>query len=284
MLDKLFKKKKAETTVQPASVTPPAPVVQPAPAAKQEKKRESPYLTRTVVFGMHQYRRPGEDSSVYFVDEDRDIRKMLVDSVGRIQNFPGVKDREVLEKNVEARAIEPQIRFRTSFEKREDRWIMLWEVQPDGRYWEDEDGFGGTNDEEVTLWTYVDGNGDFTGPFQIYSIGVKQYYSVPQTHYPVGKAKQLPPKFYELLDKWGKELAEILESGKATWYAKLVTTTFVFRGVHYELGLKDFCPQALIDRYNYGICSAAFEILQKTVEADMKEMGAKDVVSYGFLD
>ena len=134
---------------------------------KEEVKQESPYLTRTVTFGMHQYRRPGEDSSVYFVDEKRGIRKMLVSSTGVIQKFPGFKDKEALAKRVDAKALTPQIRFRTSFEKRESGWIMHWEIQPDGRYWEDEDGFGGTNDEEVTLFTYVDENGDFTGPFEL---------------------------------------------------------------------------------------------------------------------
>ena len=138
----------------------------PAPPIR-EVKRESPYLTQTVVFGMHQYRRADEDSSVYFVDERQGIRKMLVNSRGVIQNFPGFKDKEKLAKLVDANALTPQIRFRTSFEKRDNRWIMHWEIQPDGRYWEDEDGFGGTNDEEVTLFTYVDENGNFTGPFEL---------------------------------------------------------------------------------------------------------------------
>jgi len=135
------------------------------PAAKE--KRETPYLTQTVVFGMHRYRSADEDSSVYFVDEKRGIRKMLVNSRGVIQCFPGFKDKESLQKLVSNAALYPQICFRTSFEKQEQGWKMLWEIQPDGRYWEDEDGFGGTNDEEVTLFTYVDENGDFTGPFEL---------------------------------------------------------------------------------------------------------------------
>ena len=145
--------------------TPAAPQAQP-----ETQEQKAPYLTQTVVFGMHQYRRAGEDSTVCFVDETRGIRKMLVDSVGKIQNFPGIKDRETVEEIVGARALEPQIRFRTSFEKREDRWKVYWQVQPDGRYWEDEDGFGGTNDDEVHLCTYVDSNGDFTGPFELHKF------------------------------------------------------------------------------------------------------------------
>ena len=135
-----------------------------------------PYLTETVVFGMHQYRTRDEDSSVFFVDEDRKIRKMLVDSMGKIKNFPGIEDKESIQSHIEEGSLEPQIRFRTSFRTRQDGWIMLWQVQPDGRYWADEDGFGMTNDEEIILYTFVDLNGDFTDPFKLYSIGTTQYY------------------------------------------------------------------------------------------------------------
>lgn len=107
---------------------------------RDTKQQDTPYLTQTVVFGMHLYRRAGEDSSVYFVDEKRGLRKLLVNSNGVIQRFPGFKDKEKLAKLVNARALTPQIRFRTSFEKRDSRWIMYWQIQPDGRYWEDEDG------------------------------------------------------------------------------------------------------------------------------------------------
>ena len=57
---------------------------------KTTEQKKTPYLTQPVIYGMHMYRRPGEDSSVYFVDEERGIRKMLVDQEGNIQNFPGI--------------------------------------------------------------------------------------------------------------------------------------------------------------------------------------------------
>ncbi len=136
---------------------------------------QEPYLTETVVFGMHLYRSPGEDSSVYFVDEARGIRKMLVDSRGKIQNFPGVVKEAFWTREVSPDAMKPQIHFRTSFEKRRNRWIMLWQIQPDGRYWADDDGYGWGEEVEVTLYTYVNMDGDFTGPFQIYKLGSKRY-------------------------------------------------------------------------------------------------------------
>lgn len=144
------------------------------PAQEAGKSPESPYLTQTVVFGMHRDRREGEDSSVFFVDEARHIRKKLVDSKGVIRHFPGIVKEDFWVKAVSKRALRPQIRFRTSFEKRDEGWIMLWQIWPDGRYWADSDGFGMENDEEVKLYTFVDRNGNFTGPFRIYKLGNRQ--------------------------------------------------------------------------------------------------------------
>lgn len=33
---------------------------------------------------------------------------------------------------------------------------MSWQINPDGRYYMDEDGYGMTNDEEITIYSYVD--------------------------------------------------------------------------------------------------------------------------------
>ncbi len=160
-LDKSFRPPSASL---PAAPVPANPAVQP-----------EPYLTETVVFGMHRYRSPGEDSSVYFVDDVRGIRKLLVDSQGNIQNFPGIVKEAFWMKEVSPYALKPQIRFRTEFTKRIQTWIMLWQIQPDGRYWADDDGFGMENEEEVILYTYIDMDGNFTGPFRIYEIGSHPY-------------------------------------------------------------------------------------------------------------
>lgn len=152
-----------------------APEVSPEPTAPRE-----PYLTQTVVFGMHLYRRPSDDSSVFFVDEARGIRKMLVDTYGNIQNFPGILQEEFWINQVTPKSLEPQIHFRTSFELHKNGWMLLWEIQPDGRYWEDEDGFGAEPDPEVLLYTFVDRNGDFTGPFRIYKLGIRRFYQPEQ--------------------------------------------------------------------------------------------------------
>lgn len=132
-------------------------------------------LTRTVTSGMHRYRQLGEDSTVYFVDENRGIQKTLVDSLGRIQDFPGIVEEDFWVKKISGSCLEPQIHFRTVFEKRGEGWIMLWTVQPGGSYWSDIDGFGVKRDKAVILYTFVDGDGNFTDPFRIYSVGWRRY-------------------------------------------------------------------------------------------------------------
>lgn len=36
---------------------------------------------------------------------------------------------------------------------------VSWQINPDGRYYMDEDGFGMTDDEEITIYGYIDRNG-----------------------------------------------------------------------------------------------------------------------------
>lgn len=160
---KLFGKKKPKSE--------PEPIVETATPKEPEPKRAEPaHLTSSITFGMHMYRRKDEDASVYFVDENRGIRKMIIDFYGNIQNFPGIVKEDFWVKEVAPNYLKEQVRFRSEFEKRENGWIFLWQVQPDGRYWEDDSGFGAENDSEVVLYTYLDMNGDFTGPFRIYKL------------------------------------------------------------------------------------------------------------------
>lgn len=147
----------------------------PKKSAVQTAPVKPAYLTQYVIFGMHPYRQPGDDSSVYFVDEERGIRRMIVDSKGNIQNFPGIVKEAFWTAEVAPNYLKPQVGFRSSFEKRNNGWIFMWQVQPDGRYWADEDGFGGENDLEVTLYTYLDMDGNFSGPFRGYQLGNTGY-------------------------------------------------------------------------------------------------------------
>ena len=161
---------------------------------------KKPYLTKTVVFGMHAYRRKGEDSSVCFVNETRGVRKKIVDSVGIIHRFPGIVKEDFWLRYVSRNALLPQIRFRTSFEKSKKGWIVLWQIQPDGMYWADDEGFGAGHDVEVDLYTYLDEEGNFTAPFRIYSLDGKGY--------ALARYRNVQDKFFD------QALAELTSQGK----------------------------------------------------------------------
>lgn len=163
-LSKLFKKNQQKSAPEPAVETVPPPKPEP-------KQTESVYLTSSITFGM----RRGEDCAICFVDENRGVRKVIVDSSGVIQNFPGIVKEDFWVKEVAPNFLKEQVRFRSEFEKRENGWIFKWQLQPDGWYWADEGGFGAENDLEVVLYTYLDLNGDFTHPFRIYKVGSHGY-------------------------------------------------------------------------------------------------------------
>lgn len=116
-LSKLLKKN------QPKSD--PEPVVEIIPPQKPEPKRTEPvYLTSSVTFGM----RRDKDCSICFVDENRGIRKVIVDSCGIIQNFPGIVKEDFWVEEVVPNFLQEEVRFRSEFEKRENGWIFLWQM------------------------------------------------------------------------------------------------------------------------------------------------------------
>ena len=165
MLKDLFSRRKKET---------------PKPAPERwDEGEQGPALSQDVTFGTHLYRRAGDVAEVVFTHRKEKIRRVLVDNDGMIQDFPGFANQEQIKRHIKGGELPaPQIRFRTDFTKVDgDRFRMVWEVQPDGRYWEDDDGFGGTSDAEVQLYTYIDSYGRFTAPFRLYKVGVKSYHS-----------------------------------------------------------------------------------------------------------
>lgn len=145
-----------------------------APESEERPPEQpGPNLNRWSTCGAHQYRRPGEKVSVVFTNPELDVRKIIVDERGWIFAFPGVSP--AAEKHVEAAQLEPWVRFRTDFERLADGDILMrWQVQPDGRYWADDDGFGMENDSEVILCARIDERGNFRGPFELYSIDGKR--------------------------------------------------------------------------------------------------------------
>ena len=173
-LKEMWSNPPSEPTVPPQPVSPPMPASPTKPAEPPQPSLASApsgaSLSQWHTFGRNT---PYEKAEVVFTHPEKGIRRVIVSSGGFICDFPGIAE------NVPAEyasiASDASISFRTDFERCPDGKIkMIWEIQPDGRYWEDEDGYGGTADEEVTLWTMIDENGCFTGPFRPYRIGVRR--------------------------------------------------------------------------------------------------------------
>lgn len=49
---------------------------------------------------------------------------------------------------------------------KDGRASVSWMLQPDGRYFSDEDGFGAEDCTEICLYSHLDEEGNFTEPFQ----------------------------------------------------------------------------------------------------------------------
>ena len=90
--------------------------------------------------------------------------RRIVDGRGHICGFPGIR-RESITEELQFPA-DGVVRFRFAIEAfRDGRALVSWTLQPDGRYFEDEDGFGAEHCEEIVLYSYLDENGRFTEPF-----------------------------------------------------------------------------------------------------------------------
>ncbi|MDY3249804.1 MAG: hypothetical protein SOX32_05580 [Candidatus Choladocola sp.] len=94
------------------------------------------------------------------------IRRMT-DKSGRFLEFPGVEHGD-WEKNLTF-PFEAVTRFTISYNPFDQNGLaeFFWLVQPDGRYWADDDGFGMEDDREIKLCASFDKDGRFVSPFRI---------------------------------------------------------------------------------------------------------------------
>ena len=132
-------------------------------------------FSQTVTFGNHLYRTKGEIARIIMENPKLGIRKTIVDNQGRIKGFPGIEHPDVVF-SYAGGYMENQIRFRSSITLLDGQYALIWQIQPDGRYWEDDDGFGMTTDDEVDLYARFDEKGKFTEPFRVYSVGSHMFY------------------------------------------------------------------------------------------------------------
>lgn len=112
------------------------------------------------------------DFTVLFINKEKNISKRIIDQDGNILNFPGVECTDKLNEELGNGDIDPVVKYEAIFEKLDDgKFIMVWTVRPDGRYWMDSWGFGAEDYESLSLYSYIDSDGNFTMPFKLYNIG-----------------------------------------------------------------------------------------------------------------
>ena len=91
--------------------------------------------------------------------DDPSFKHCIVDESGTIENFPGIVDGDWKNELEFPLGKKTQFRF-WIYDYKDGKASVEWMLQPDGRYFDDEDGF------EITLWSYIDTNGFFTEPFK----------------------------------------------------------------------------------------------------------------------
>ena len=57
----------------------------------------------------------------------------------------------------------------------DDQYLMLWMIQPSGRNWADDDGFGFSGDSSIVLYSVIQKNGEFAKAFELFSIDKTKY-------------------------------------------------------------------------------------------------------------
>lgn len=97
--------------------------------------------------------------------DDPSVKRCIVGEDGAIQNFPGIVEGPW--KSSLEYPLDRKTRFRFwIYAYKDGKAPVEWTLQPDGRYFEDENGFGGENCEEIVLRSYIDTDGFFTEPFK----------------------------------------------------------------------------------------------------------------------
>ena len=112
--------------------------------------------------GMGGYRK----INVYLLKmDDPSFMRCIVNDSGLIENFPGINEGDWI-KDLEY-PLDRKIRFGFwIYTYKEGKATVEWTLQPDGRYFADEDGFGAEKCEEIILYSYIDNNGFFMEPFK----------------------------------------------------------------------------------------------------------------------
>lgn len=105
------------------------------------------------------------DANIGLYHDGKLIRR-ITDIRGYFLDFPGVEHGS-WERDLSL-PFAPRVDFTVSISNFKEDGLanFLWTVQPDGRYWEDEDGFGTERDVEIELCAKLNKEGVFVTPFR----------------------------------------------------------------------------------------------------------------------
>lgn len=131
-------------------------------------------LSQMYTHGHNSY---GQTAEVILTIPEHSYQKVIVDKDGRFQDFPGIIKghwAHYLDSKFDFDA--GLIRYQAHFQVHDQGYRCFWEIQPDGRYWGDDSGFGADNSLEIVLYADMDYRGVFKGPFQIYTVDIEYWF------------------------------------------------------------------------------------------------------------
>ena len=103
-----------------------------------------------------------------------DIIEATLDDTGKIKKFPGIMEDERWKRKHRIGQCY-DVRFEASFYAMDDqKYLMLWLIQPSGWEWVDDDGFGFSGDSSIMLYSIIDNRGNLK-KFELFSIDGVRY-------------------------------------------------------------------------------------------------------------
>ena len=108
------------------------------------------------------------------------VRPVL--SYGSFVQFPGFDEEDIplyrdeyVEEDTLPRFISFDYSLEYSKEENMPLFILYWTIQPDGRYYADDGGFGEESQIEIELYAFLNENGEFVSQFRLAKLDMKHF-------------------------------------------------------------------------------------------------------------
>ncbi len=181
--------------------------------------------------------------------------KKITNENGIFLDFPGVVEGPWRKKLVWG--FDPCVNYVSRvYEFKHGFSLFEWMVQPDGRYYEDETGFGADSEEEVVLYAYMNKKGEFVTPFADFDCR-------PQ-----------PENYEEFKARTDKFIWTSMPEGYDLWVSSSVRSK-VDRYGHY----KPFLGNTVVFPLEKDVCEK-LNTLQKKLEYIRKDFEHKQIEAY----